>query len=123
MALIVLSCASQAAAATAFVGGTNDWTFVSEPTITRLGISEAAASTFDNRLEVSVLAVVIMVVRNDAGQMVSFSTATLNITRGSYGTAYTPEFGLPFGTYNATIFAMTIGGVAISNSSSVLISV
>ena len=108
--------------AATFVGGTNDWTFVGTPASHNIGISPAVASTFDNRLDVSVLAIVMMVLRDNSGQMVYYSTATLNITRGSYGTAYTPVFGLPVGTYYATIFAMTTGGVAISNSSSIAFS-
>lgn len=116
---LVMLASSQAAVAATFVGGTGDWTFVGAPKVSNLGVAPAAASTFVNHLDVPVLAVVMMVMRNSAGQMVSYSTATVDIAPGSLGTAYNAEFGLPFGTYNATIFAMTTGGVAISNYTSI----
>ena len=60
-----------------------------------------------------------MVVHNRIGQTVSYSTATLNLTRGFSGVAYTVETGLPIGIYNATIFAFSMNGVAISNSTTI----
>lgn len=117
--LLVPSSCFQAAEAETFVGGTADWTFVSRPTVSVLGISPAAATTFTNHLDVSVLGIVIMVIHNSAGQTVYYSTATLNITRGFSGTAYTVEAGLPPGIYNATIFAFSTSGVAISSSTTI----
>ena len=61
------------------------------------------STTFQNNLDVAVLGIVIMVLHNNLGQTVFFSTATLNLTRGLSGTAYNVEFGLPPGIYNATI--------------------
>jgi hypothetical protein len=101
------------------IGGTDSWTFVGTPVVERLGIFRAAETTLSNHLPHSVLGVVIMVLRNSQGQTVYYSTATLNITRGLYWTAYTVEYGLAPGVYNATIFAISTTGVAISNSSTV----
>ena len=116
LAVVLASCFSQAAEAATFVGGTGDWTFVSAPTVQSLGFSQAAAVTFENHLGVAVLGIVIMVLHNDHGQTVYYSTATINITRGFYGTAYAAEVGVQPGIYNATIFAISTQGLAISNS-------
>lgn len=115
--VVLVASGAEAAQAASFVGGTDNWSVVGAPQVVALGISPAAATTFQNNLDVSVLGIVIMVMHNNLGQMVYYSTATLNLTRGFSGTAYTIEFGVPVGIYNATVFAFSTGGVAISNSS------
>ena len=62
-----------------------------------------------------VLGIVIFVIHNHLGQTVYFSTSTINITHGSFGTAYLVEFGLAGGLYNASIFAVSTAGVAVSD--------
>jgi hypothetical protein len=106
----------QAVDADAIVGGTAVWTMVGAPAEKTLTISPAGVTTFHNNLDVAVLGIVIMVLHNDMGQTVYFSTATMNITRGMSSTAYNVEFGVIPGIYNATYFAVSTSGVAISNS-------
>ena len=115
-AMVLASYGAQAGNALTFVGGTSNWTAVGSPKMVSMGTFSGAATTFHNNLDVQVLGVVIMVLHNRIGQTVSYSTATLDLTRGFTGTAYTVELGLPSGVYNATIFAFSLGGVAISNS-------
>ena len=103
-------CCCQAADASAYVGGTGTLTFVGTPTVVALGPLQAAEVTLDNHLGVSVLGIAIMVIHNALGQTIYYSTATLNLTRGSYATAYIVEAGVPTGVYNATIFAFSTGG-------------
>lgn len=117
--LLLAPSFTQAAFAATFVGGTSDWTPVGAPVVTNLGFSEAAETTFQNNLDVSVLGIVVMVLHNDRGQTVYYSTATLNITRGLYATAYTVESGVSPGVYNATVFAISTGGIAISNPTTI----
>jgi hypothetical protein len=115
VAMLAVSGAEPATALT-LVGGTANWTFESPPRMATIGAFAAAQTTFHNNLGVQVLGIVVMVLHNRIGQTVYYSTATLNLTRGFSGTAYTVEAGLPFGVYNATIFAFSMDGVAISNS-------
>jgi len=116
LATVLLSSGAQTASALTLVGGTANWTFVGAPKAASIGVFSAVVTTFHNNLDVGVIGIVIMVIHNRIGQTVSYSTATLNLTRGFSGTAYTVESGLPFGVYNATIFAFSTDGVAISNS-------
>jgi hypothetical protein len=119
IALLLVSSGAEVAMGDAQVGGTANWTIVGAPTFTRIGISPTLETTFQNNLDVAVLGIVIMVVHNNLGQTVFYSTATLNLTRGFSGTAYNVEFGLSPGIYKATIFAFSTSGVAISNSTTV----
>src|SRR6266850_2272867 len=119
LAIVVLSSGAQPASALTFVGGTANWSFVGSPRVTTIGVFSAVATTFHNNLDVQVIGIVIMVIHNRVGQTLSYSTATLNLTRGFSGIAYTVESGLPFGVYNATIFAFSTDGVAISNSTTI----
>lgn len=119
MLVVLASSAMEPADALTIVGGTANWTFVGAPRVTTIGVFSAAETTFHNNLDVQVLGIVVMVVHNRIGQTVSYSTATLNLTRGFSGVAYTVETGLPIGIYNATIFAFSMNGVAISNSTTI----
>ncbi len=114
VAFLVLLSAAQAAQADTSIGGTNVWTMVSPPTFGANGISPYAMVSYSNHLSVDVSGIVIMVLRNNSSQTVFFSTGTATIAPGAIGTAALVEFGLPVGTYNATFFAFTFAGVAIS---------
>lgn len=118
-AVILLSCVAQTSEAATFVGGTNVWTLVGTPSVQTLGFAQAAATTIQSHLDVSVLGIVIMVLRNNLGQTVYYSTATMNMTHGMYATAYTVAAGVAPGIYNATIFAISTSGIAISESASI----
>ena len=118
-ALLILS-AAQAADAETFVGGTNAWSMIGIPSFPTTGINPMAVVTYSNTLSVPVFGIVIMVLRNNSSQTVYYSTGTLMLSSGRIGSAYLIEFGLPVGTYNATFFAFTFAGVAISTSTSAL---
>jgi len=115
-ALVLMILFSQAAEAQTFVAGPADWTFVGTPVVASLGISQAAEVTFDNQLSVSVLGIVIMVLHNNLGQMVYYTTSTMNLTVSARGTVYLAEGGAAPGMYTATVFAISTGGAPISNS-------
>jgi hypothetical protein len=119
IAVVLAASGAEPANALTLVGGTANWTVVGAPRPVAIGLFSAAATTFHNNLDVQVIGVVIMVIHNRAGQTISYSTATLNLTRGFSGTAYTVESGLPSGVYNSTIFAFSTAGVAISNSTTI----
>ena len=117
MAVMLAVGAAQAAQADVFVGGTNVWTIVAGPTPQTLSGSPVEVVTYSNHLAVEVIGIVIMVLRNAAGQTVYYSTSSITLTGepgGSIGSAYLVAFGLPGGTYSATFFAFTLGGVPIS---------
>jgi hypothetical protein len=119
-ALLVLG-AAQGAQADTFVGGTNVWTMVGPPSLVTTPSNPMGVVAFSNSIGVTVSGIVIMVLRNNASQTVYYSTATLTLESGKIGSAALVEFGLVPGTYNATFFAITFGGVAISSSTSALI--
>ncbi|MDG6966670.1 MAG: hypothetical protein JRN23_05495 [Nitrososphaerota archaeon] len=120
LALLLVACCSQAAQASV-VAGTGALTFTAPPKEVTIGEPGLLTTLHDN-LGTSVFAIVIMVLRDNSGQMVYYSTATVNVTRGLYGDAFTVAVGLPVGAYNATVFAITPGGLPLSNSTTVLYS-
>jgi len=123
MALCVAAFgATQTAYAETFVAGTNAWTFVQAPTPVVLA-EPTLATAFGNHLNVNVTGVVMLVLRNHSGQTVGYSASTLVIGPNQIGTAYNVAFGLSPGSYNATVFATSTAGIAISTSSSVLFTI
>jgi len=111
--LLVLS-AAQAAQANISIGGTNVWTMVGSPSVVTTGTYPFGAVSYSNHLSVDLTAIVIMVLRNNSGQTVYFSTSTVTIAPGTIGTVHLVEFGLNPGTYNATFFAFTFAGLGIA---------
>jgi hypothetical protein len=122
LALLVVSSASAAQAAT-FVGGTTVWTMVGAPAASTGTLGPVDTVSYSNHLSVSVPGIVFMVLRNNSSQMVYYTTATMTIGSGAILAAALVEFGLPAGTYNATFFAVSYSGVAISGSTSALFNV
>jgi hypothetical protein len=122
VALLVLSSASAVQADT-FVGGTTVWTMVGAPAASVTNLGPVDTVSYSNHLTVSVPGIVFMVLRNNSSQMVYFTTATATIAPGTIESAALVEFGLPAGTYNATFFAVSFSGVAISSSTSALFTV
>jgi hypothetical protein len=114
VALLLVLSAAQAAQADTSIGGTNVWTMVGSPVFGANGISPYALVSYSNHLSVSVPGIVIMVLHNNSGQTVFFSTATATISPGAIVSADLVEFGLAAGAYNATFFAFAYDGVAIS---------
>jgi hypothetical protein len=122
-ALLVLSSASTVQAAT-FVGGTSVWTIVGSPEpSTGACPGTCELLSYSNHLSVSVSGIIFMVLRNNDSQMVSLSSASATIATGAIVPALLIAVGLSPGTYNATFFAVAYSGVAISLSSSVMVTV
>jgi len=113
VALLVLSSGSAASADT-FVGGTNAWTLVGSPSSSSDCIGPCELLSYSSHLSVSVQGIVLMVLRNNSSQMVYLSTASATIASEGIAQVYLVEFGLAPGTYNATFFALSFAGVAIS---------
>jgi hypothetical protein len=118
--LLVVSAAQAAGGDTPVVGGTNVWTMVGAPSFPTGGPYPVGVVSFSNHLAVAVSGIVIMVLRNNSSQTVYFSTGTVTIASGAIGAVELIEFGLAPGTYNATFFAFTFSGVAISLPTSAL---
>jgi hypothetical protein len=123
IAILLVVSAAQAAGADTAVGGTNVWTMVGAPSFPTGGSYPVGVVSFSNHLTVDVSGIVIMVLRNNSSQTVYFSTGTVTIPSGAIGTVELIEFGLAPGTYNATFFAFSFSGVAISLSTSALFAV
>lgn len=123
VAVLVLSAALSPAAAAAFTGGTNAWTVISAPTLFYTSGNPATAVTYLNNLNATTLGIVILVVHNSLGQTVDYAAATLNLAPGANSTAYDVIFGLPPGTYNASLFAIIPSGTAISTLSTETITI
>jgi hypothetical protein len=120
IAVLLVVSSAQAAEADTFVGGTNVWTMVGAPSFPTGGTYPVGLVSYSNHLTVNVSGIVIMVLRNNSSQTVYFSTGTVTIASGAIDAVELVEFGLAPGTYNATFFAITFGGVAISLPTSAL---
>jgi len=112
LSLLMLLFASQASATT-FVGGTDSWTMVGPPS-EKVIMQNGLLLTYHNNQAFATQGIIMMVFHNSAGQMVYFSTSTASLNASSSGIVFLVEFGLPAGSYNATIFPFTYGGVALS---------
>jgi hypothetical protein len=114
LALLVLPNLAAPTVASPFIGGTDAWTLVNSPSVSQVGCCAAGQVVYHNNINVTVLGIVFMVLHNDMGQTVYFTSATLDIAAGANSTAYEVIFGLPSGNYDATFFAIAPSGVAIS---------
>jgi hypothetical protein len=119
VAVLLTLGAAQGAEAATFVGGTNAWTLVGSPSFNYAGGNPLGLTTWSNHLGVNVTGIVIMVIRNSAGQTLTYSTATATIASGAIGTNENVVFGIAPGSYTATFFAFTFGGVSISNATTI----
>jgi len=122
-ALLLVLSAAQAAQADTSIGGTNVWTMVGSPSFVTTGTYPLGAVSYSNHLSVDLTAIVIMVLRNNSGQTVYYSTSTVTIVPGGLGPVHLVEFGLDPGTYNATFFAFTFAGVGITLPTSALFTI
>lgn len=93
------------------------------PSTTQVGANQAVQTTFTDNSNGAVTAVVFAVVHNALGQTVSYSTATVTASPGGSATAYNVLYGLAPGTYTVTIFATSTSGTAISNTSTVSVTI
>jgi hypothetical protein len=99
------------------VGGTAVFTLVGAPALSTQGYPGVLA-TYKNNLDEPVEGFVSMVVYNSLGQTLDISTSTITPSGSGNVTTFNVIFGLGPGTYNATIFVMSVGIVALSNSTS-----
>ena len=120
LAVVLMSSWAQAAGGLNYIGGTAVWTMVGVPTVPTIGMQPMETTVWVNNLDLGVTGIVIMALRNNQSQMLEYSTSTLTLSRGMNGTAYNLAYNLRPGTYNATFFAFTEAGIAISSRTSVL---
>ena len=111
--------------ASPFVGGANDWSLVNHPSIVPIGCCEAGQAVYHNNLNVDTFGIPVMVIRNNLGQTLYINYVSLAIAAGANGTAYHVIFNSGIlqegNNYNATFFAIGDGGVAMSNSTTTVV--
>ena len=97
-----------------FIGDETALTLVNVPRFPTVGASPAVETIWVNNLSFPVVGIVWATIHNGLGQTVTFSSATVTPPVGGNATAYDFIFGLPPGTYYATIFVTSVSFVAIS---------
>jgi hypothetical protein len=94
------------------------------PTVTTLNGQKTIQATYINNSNATQTAITYAVVHNANGQTVAYTTATITpAASGGTSTAYLVLFGLAPGTYSVTLFTTTTGGVAISTSTTVSVTI
>jgi hypothetical protein len=93
------------------------------PTITTLNGQKTIVATYSNTSNSTQTAIVYAVIHNANGQTVAYSTATITPAAKSTQQAFLVLFGLAPGTYSVSLFVTTTGGVAVSTSSTVSVTV
>jgi len=86
-----------------------------------IGQFQTVVVPFTNNANTAVTGVVYGVVTNPAGQTLYYTTATITPGAGQTQTAYLTLSGLPHGTYTVNYFVTNTGGVAISASNSITV--
>jgi hypothetical protein len=90
------------------------------PSVQTLGGNKVLVATFTNNSNAPQTAVVYAVVHNAAGQTVYYTTATISpAASGGQQQAQLVLFGLPAGTYSVSLFSTSTGGIAISGTTTV----
>lgn len=103
--------------------GTGAFTLVAPPVYATCSSNPCVQANYMNNLGATEPAITYLVVHNSADQTVYYSTATLSPSAGTNATSFIIVFGLAAGTYNATVFATTFGGVGLSTASTVVFSI
>jgi len=88
-----------------------------------VGANKAIIAAFTNNSNAQQTAVIYAVIHNAAGQTVAYTTATISPAAGATATGTLVLFGLAPGTYSATVFVTSTGGVAISSTSTVSVTI
>lgn len=123
-AVLIAGSGAPASATVPFVGGYGVLTLVTAPTSCTLQGMHCYQITYKNNLNVSILPVIVyFVVHNSAGQSVLMTTASITMSASATSTAFPVIFGLPSGTYNATFFPTSPGGIGIAAPSSVVFTI
>lgn len=103
--------------------GTGCMTAPSAPTQVQVGANKALQISYTNNSNAPQTAIVYAVIHNAAGQTVAYTTATISPAAGGSQLAQLILFGLAPGTYSATVFATSTGGVALSSTSTVSVTI
>lgn len=119
--MVLASSVATSTMASGYIGGTNLWTALSTPTVSLLGCCQTGQIEYQNNYNSSILGIGIVVLHNSLGQTVFTNAATANVTAGGTQLVYDVIYGVPAGSYNATFFATAASGVAISNATTVTI--
>jgi len=86
-----------------------------------IGQFQTVVVPYTDNANTAVTGVVYGVVTNPAGQTVYYTTATITPGAGQAQTAYLTLSGLPHGMYTVNYFVTNTGGVAISQSNSITV--
>jgi hypothetical protein len=109
------SCSSQ---------GTTCMVLSGTPTLGKSGSNTIISTSFTNNSNAPQTAYIYAVVHNALGQTVLYATSTLNgVAPGASQTGQLVLFGLPSGTYTATIFVVSTSGTALSTSATVSVTI
>jgi hypothetical protein len=123
--MVMLFMSQPVFASSSSQGGTTQWTLVSAPTQATVGsLTEISATyTMHYNSTTPVLGIAVAALRNAQGQTVYISSGTTALSFNQQGTIYITVTGAPPGSYTATVFVMDTAGVAVSNSSTLAVTV
>jgi len=93
------------------------------PSVSKSGANTIISATFTNNSNAPQTAYIYAVVHNALGQTVYYTTATVSPAAGSSQAGQLVLFGLPSGTYSATVFAVSTSGTAISSTTTVTVTI
>jgi hypothetical protein len=94
------------------------------PTVGKSGSNTIISASYTNTSNAPQTAYIYAVVHNALGQTVLYATSTLNgVAPGASQTGQLVLFGLPSGTYTATVFVVSTSGTALSTSATVSVTI
>jgi hypothetical protein len=119
IALIVYPAFATTATASQFYGGTGVWTWANPPAYNPQGPGFYYNETLTSHINITVTGFVYLIAHNGVGQTVYIVECSL--TLAAYATDSCADVVLLTNgtTYQASIFAVSASGIAISNSTSV----
>lgn len=107
-------------AADSYALGTETFTTTQQPTLLTQCSGICMQVTYMNNLNFEDTGFVFAVIHNSLGQTVSIQTAVITPAAGQNDTAFLVLNNyISFGSYNATVFVVSTGGVAISTASAI----
>jgi len=93
------------------------------PAVSKSGGNTIISAAFTNNSNAPQTGYIYAVVHNALGQTVYYTTATVSPAAGASQTGQLVLFGLPSGTYSATIFVVSTSGTAISGTTNVSVTI
>ncbi len=118
IALTVFPAFATTATASPFYGGTDLWTLANPPAYNPQGPGFSYNETFTSHVNITVTGFVYLTAHNGIGQTVEIVECSLTLAAYATGSC-SDVVMLPKGTYQASIFAVSASGIAISNSTSI----